>query len=196
MTTRLGSILRQARTTAELRQSDVAARADVDQSMVSLYERGRREPTWPTFLRLLDATSTTADVRVAKLADEPGRVTLDRLAGHLLAADTESGRRRLVLDFVGRHAAADPAHRAALLLSCPGPTGDARWDSVVGALAEHLAFHDAMDAPQWCTENHRFLSQPWFWVDLPSVRRRALVNAPTAFRRRNVWIDRADLERV
>lgn len=66
---------------------------------------------------------------------------------------------------------------------------------MLGAIAEHLSLHEAFDAPDWCTEPIRFLDHPWYWVDLPSVRRRALTGAPTAFRRRNVWVDRVDLQR-
>jgi len=192
----LGRALREARSSAGLYQGEVATHARVDQPMVSLYERGRREPTWPTFIRLLRATGAVADVRVRQLPAQPGALSLADLAEHLVVAETDSRRRRLVLDFIGRYAGTDPGRRAALLLVCPRGVGDPRWDAVLGALAEHLAFHDAVDAPDWCTQPHRFLDRPWFWVDLPSVRRHALSGAPTAFRRRNVWIDRSDLERV
>jgi hypothetical protein len=164
--------------------------------MISLYERGRREPTWPTFLRLLSAAGATAEVRVRELPTQSGALSLADLAEHLTQAHTEASRRRLVLDFVGRYAEADPARRTALILACPREVGDPRWDALLGALAEHLAFHDAVDPPDWCTQPDRFLDRPWYWIDLPSVRRRALTGAPTAFRRRNVWIDRTDLERV
>jgi hypothetical protein len=145
---------------------------------------------------LLSATGATAEVRVRELPAGTGALSLAELATHLRQTRTEPGRRRLVLDFLGRYADSDAARRAALLLSQPSAAGDPRWDALLGALAEHLAFHDAVDAPDWCTEPDRFLDHPWFWVDLPSVRRRARTGAPTAFRRRNVWIDRADLERV
>lgn len=193
---RLGLALREARAVAGLRQDDVAVRAEIDQSMVSLYERGRREPTWPTFVRLLAAADATAEARVVQLPGEGARLTVVGLAEYVREARSDSRRRRLVLDFVGRYAASEPVRRVALLLAPPGPAGDQRWDALLGALAEHLAFHDATDAPNWCAERHRFLDRPWFWVDLASVRRRALVGAPTAFRRRNVWVERSDLERV
>lgn len=192
----LGQALRAARSVAGMRQAEVAARAAIDQPMVSLYERGKREPSWPTFIRLLSATGAAADVRVVALPLGPSALTIAELATHLAAVGTDSRRRRLVLDFLGRYADADPARRPGLLLTCPGAVDDPRWDALLGALAEHLAFHDAVDAPQWCTQPHRFLDHPWFWVDLPSVRRRARIGAPTAFRRRNVWIDRTDLQRV
>jgi len=162
--------------------------------MISLYERGLREPTWPTFLRLLAAAGAAADVRVVALGGE--HLSMQELATHLLNAGSDSTRRRLVLDFVGRYAELEPGNRLGGLLANPGSAGDARWDALLGGLAEHLCFYDAVDPPAWTSEVHRFLDHPWYWVDLPSVRRRALLGAPTAFRRRNVWIDRVDLERV
>lgn len=193
---RLGDTLLEARLRAGLGQAEVAARAGVDQSMVSLYERGRREPTWPTFQRLVRSTSSIVELRTAPRLVEPGAMTLVALAGHLAAAGEDRTRRRLVLDFVGRYAACEPARRIALLLEPPDHTGEPVWDAVLGALAEHFAFHDAADPPDWALHPTRFLAAPWYFIDLPSVRPRALVTAPTAFRRRNIWIERSDLERV
>lgn len=99
-----------------------------------------------------------------------------------------------MLDFVGRSSSTSDHQRRALLVERPGATESA-WDAMLGAIAEHLSLHEAFDAPDCCTEPIRFLDHPWYWVDLPSVRRRALTGAPTAFRRRNVWVDRVDLQR-
>lgn len=190
----LGALLREGRIHADLRQCEVAELAEADQSMISLYERGQREPTWPTFLRLLSAADAVAEVRVANLDGQ--HLTLENLARHLTESESDSTRRRLVLDFVGRYRDADAGRRFGLLLGQPESTGDVRWDALLGGLAEHFAFHDAVDPPAWINEHCRFLDYPWYWVDLPSVRRRALLGTPSAFRRRNVWIDRVDLERV
>jgi transcriptional regulator with XRE-family HTH domain len=174
----------------------VAARADVNQSMISIYERGRRDPSWSTFRRLVHGAGAAAEVRLEPLP--LGRADAFTVAelGHQLHDTTDRRRRRLVLEFVGRFAATESTRRVALLLDEPAPVGDPRWDALLGALAEHLAFHEAVDPPEWCTGASRFLDHPWYWIDLPSVRRMAQLGAPTAFRRRNVWVDRSDLERV
>jgi len=161
--------------------------------MVSVYEHERRQPTWATFVRILRAAGAIAAVVVEPIRADA--FTLSELADHLSASLDDRRRRRLVLEFIGRYSNTPPEHRRALILEHPALTGDERWDALVGALAEHLAFHDAVDRPSWCTDDDRFLDAAWYWVDLPSVRRSATTNAPTAFRRRNVWIDRADLER-
>ncbi|MDQ1517037.1 MAG: hypothetical protein QOE80_2867 [Actinomycetota bacterium] len=192
----LGDALLRARLEAGLRQDEVAARADVDQSMISIYERGRRDPSWSTFRRLVHGAGAAAEVRLETLPAGDGKAFTIAELGRQLQETDDRRRRRLVLEFVSRFAATEPTHRVALLLEEPTPVGDSRWDALLGALGEHLAFHDAVDPPQWCTGSNRFLDRPWYWIDLPSVRRRVRLGAPTAFRRRNVWVDRSDLERV
>ncbi len=189
----MGAALRQARIDGGLSQDDLARRAGVDQPMVSRYEHAQRDPSWETFHRLIRAAGAVPELRVEPLAD--GAITLDDLGGHLAAENDDRRRRRLVLDFIGRFGDTPPEHRRALVVDRPVTTGEPPWDALVGAIAEHLAFHEAFDPPEWCAEPDRFLDRPWHWVDLPSVRRRALTGAPTAFRRRNVWVDRIDLDR-
>src|SRR5665811_1792534 len=50
------ALLRRARRSASLSQSDLARRAHVAQSVVSAYESGRREPALSTLTRLVAAT--------------------------------------------------------------------------------------------------------------------------------------------
>jgi hypothetical protein len=161
--------------------------------MVSAYEHARRAPSWTTFERLVGGAGAVAELRVEPLPDNA--FTIARLGELLAAAGNDSRRRRLVLEFFGRFASTPPHQRRALFVDRPEPTGERPWDAMLGAIAEHLAFHDAVDPPEWCVEPNRFLDRPWYWVDLPLVRRRTLTGAPTAFRRRNVWVDRIDLER-
>ena len=51
-----GSLLWQAREMADLTQAQLAGRAAVPASMVSAIERGIRQPTLPTLLKLIHAT--------------------------------------------------------------------------------------------------------------------------------------------
>src|SRR5215472_17144802 len=52
---RAGALLRQARKRAGLSQVELAARADVAQSVISAYESGQRQPSVPLLARLIDA---------------------------------------------------------------------------------------------------------------------------------------------
>jgi transcriptional regulator with XRE-family HTH domain len=189
----LGAALGRARSRSGLSQAMVAVAAGVSQPMVSVYEHERREPTWATFTRLLRAAGAVADVSIETLPERA--LTLADLAEHLRLSKDDRRRRRLALEFVGRFADTPRDRRRSLVLERPGPSGDPRWDALLGGLAEHLAFHDAVDPPSWCSDDDRFLDAAWFWVDLPSVRRSAMITTPTSLRRRNVWINRADLDR-
>jgi predicted nucleotidyltransferase/DNA-binding XRE family transcriptional regulator len=51
-----GAMIRQARRQARLSQTDLARRAGVAQSVISAYEANRREPSFPTLVKLVEAT--------------------------------------------------------------------------------------------------------------------------------------------
>jgi transcriptional regulator with XRE-family HTH domain len=97
MASNLGaSLVREARERAGLTQQELAARAGVPQSTVSVYERGIRVPTLPTLERLLRAAGFTVDVDLvpagpdvrrngallADLLELADRMPIER-AGHL-----------------------------------------------------------------------------------------------------------------
>lgn len=71
-----GTLLREARTRAGLSQAELAARAGVAQSVISVYESGRRQPALRTLAALVEATGFDLDVRLR-------RRRLDRLTGPL-----------------------------------------------------------------------------------------------------------------
>lgn len=112
-----------------------------------------------------------------------------------MAVSPGARRKRLVLEFLRGHQEEPVADRRALIADEPPPV-DHQWDALLAACAEHLAVADADRPPPWCFEASRFLRRAWFWDDLATLRRRALLTAPASFRRRNVWLDRADLEAV
>lgn len=60
-----GDLLRLARAKAGLTQDDLAFRAGVAQSLISAYENGRRQPTMPTLMRLLEASGFDLRMRLA-----------------------------------------------------------------------------------------------------------------------------------
>lgn len=60
--TRAGTLLRQARTTAGLSQAELASRAGLTQSVISVYEVGRRQPSVPTLAALIAATGYELEV--------------------------------------------------------------------------------------------------------------------------------------
>jgi hypothetical protein len=92
-------LIRDARRSARLSQTDLARRAGVAQSVISAYESDRREPGMAMLMRLIEATGHQLTVNVEAL---PGR--------RLGLPDTPLGRR------VRRHrrAVADLAERRGL----------------------------------------------------------------------------------
>lgn len=63
------TLLREARLRASLSQSELARRAGVAQSVISVYETGRRQPSLPTLSALVAATGTSIDLG---LSIDPG----------------------------------------------------------------------------------------------------------------------------
>lgn len=86
--------------------------------------------------------------------------------------------------------------RGAAIDCRPSPTGDARADAYLGALAEHLAARAGLDRPRWSVEHGRFLERFWFPSHVPGFRALAIAESPAAFRRRGIFISRGALERV
>ncbi len=72
--TSAGELIRAARRQSGLSQVTVARRAGVTQSVVSLYERGRREPSLPTLERLVGAAGARLRVEVDNRGGPTGTV--------------------------------------------------------------------------------------------------------------------------
>jgi hypothetical protein len=123
-------------------------------------------------------------------------MTLAELADRLKDEATDSGRRRLILEFVEEYRWEPMAQRSPLLEQRPALTGDPRYDAFLAALAEHLAYHDQLSAPEWVQDGDRFLEEWWFPIDLPAVRADALVHSPGAFRIRGIFLGSGALERA
>ncbi len=63
-----GALLRELREQRGLSQAQLALESELDQTFVSLLERGQRQPTLGTFFALCDAMRVEPDVVVGKLA--------------------------------------------------------------------------------------------------------------------------------
>lgn len=96
-----GKVLRGARAAAGLSQADLAGRAGVTQSVISVYESGRRQPSVPTLAALVAATGHELDLSyrtprqgLARLTGPVGR-RLRRRRAELLRIALEHGVRVL-----------------------------------------------------------------------------------------------------
>ncbi|GHJ07252.1 hypothetical protein TPA0907_16190 [Micromonospora humidisoli] len=118
-------------------------------------------------------------------------MTLALLATHLVSADTDRTRWKLVWEFLEEYRWEPPTTRVGLLQDEPGPTGDARWDALLAALAEHLLAQVDLAPPDWAET--RVLRRAWFPAELAIHRADALAWAPAAFRKHGVYLSVHDL---
>jgi hypothetical protein len=88
------------------------------------------------------------------------------------------------------------AQRKRVFREEPPPTGDARHDAYLGALAEHFSVRWGLERPEWALRPARFLDRFWFKSDVPGFRALAIAQSPAAFRRRGIFIARSTLDRV
>jgi hypothetical protein len=102
-----------------------------------------------------------------------------------------------LLDDYRRAARANGTAAAARLFEeSPPPTGDARVDTALAGLAEHLARHDGWTPPLWVFDESRYATPWWFVSGVRSWHAAALVESPLAFRKRGVFLTESALERV
>lgn len=69
-------------------------------------------------------------------------------------------------------------------------------DAYLAALAEHLAQQYRFAVPAWCRNPKRSLKEPKFAFKTPEGRMFLLVESPTAFRLRNIFISAEGLTRA
>lgn len=120
--------------------------------------------------------------------------SLTRLAMSLRDQSSEDVRWRLLLAFLDEYRYVEAGARSGLLAAEPPLTDDRRWDVMLAAIAEHLAYEDDVAAPLWARNPDReWLGHIWWVVPLPSARPWALAHSPAAFRRRGIFLHPDDL---
>ncbi len=95
--------------------------------------------------------------------------------------------------------AATPEERLAMLAEAPPPTGDARDDALLGAIAEYLAKQHRLPAvPSWVGDPERILPEPWFTTesDSPAMKEYLAVMSPAEFRHHNIFTEAQPLRRA
>lgn len=80
--------------------------------------------------------------------------------------------------------------------AAPRSTGDNRVDAAFAAMAEYLARRDGWAVPVWARLSEREAWPWWFVTDLRGLHPRALVESPSSFRRRGVFITDGALSRA
>jgi hypothetical protein len=113
-------------------------------------------------------------------------------------AERSSGDSQLfdlsVREFLDAWQTLAPDERRGALAEEPGPVGRVE-DAYLAAVAEHLASLDRMEAPEWTEAPRRFLREPFFAGGLESLKAILIVESPSAFRRRLIFISADGLSR-
>ncbi len=78
----------------------------------------------------------------------------------------------------------------------PRATGDGRVAAAFAAMAEYLARPDGWTVPPWAALSEREAWPWWFVTDLRGLHPQALVESPSSFRRRGVFITSGALQRA
>jgi hypothetical protein len=118
-------------------------------------------------------------------------MTLVDLGQHLIRADTDRIRWKLVWEFLEEYRWEPPAAQPRLVEDEPESVGDERWDALLAALAEHLNAQHDLAPPAWA--DARVLRRAWFPAELAIQRADALVWAPASFRKHGVYLSVRDL---
>jgi hypothetical protein len=119
-------------------------------------------------------------------------MALADLADRLARTADGKVRWKLVWEFLEEYRWEPDQIQPSLLRDEPSPVGDERWDTLLAALAEHLAAQHDLAAPDW--SERRVLRRPWFPAELQIQRAEALVWAPAAFRKHGVYSSARDLD--
>ncbi len=89
----------------------------------------------------------------------------------------------------------DPIRKNLMLYPEPPLSDNARENAYLAAVAEHLALRNMMSVPSWVNSPTRFLRSPYFPAGLESLKAICVVESPSAFRRRLIFVDADPLSR-
>jgi transcriptional regulator with XRE-family HTH domain len=187
------TLLRSARLTSGISQSDLAARSKTSQPDISTIEAGRRTPTVDTLERLLRQTGHRI---IAVPGVGPDAIeTAERISVALKAGSNDSALRAF-LDYSDSLHRAQGVDRVILTVSEPHATGSPIWDAALAALADYWLSKSDLPKPQWIAAPRRTLPVP----ESPQLSaydlEPDLTEVPAEFLRRNVLIEQATLESV
>jgi hypothetical protein len=161
-------------------------------STVSRVEDGISSPTIDTLERVLAAAGRRLVLDTTDPSESPSLTSLHD-AWNDRHDDVDWTRVRALVDHLHRH----PEQITDAIGGRPRPSGNARLDNLLAAIAEKTADDHALPRPRW-TSSVRALAEPWESSGTPLMRRREQTAAPKQFLDRgislaatNVWRSRA-----
>jgi hypothetical protein len=123
--------------------------------------------------------------------------TLAQTADRMLAGEP---RDKSLAEFLDQfYLAGTRAQKAAMLSDEPRPTGDARLEGLLGAVAEYLAHqHRLPDVPAWAFLPSRYLDHAWHASPFADdgAREYLTFSSPAEFASRNIFTEERPLRRA
>jgi transcriptional regulator with XRE-family HTH domain len=193
-----GTIIKEARQSANITQAQLARLARTAQPAVAAYESGSRTPTLATLERLLDACEYDLELS-ARARVRRGAASLRQLAPTIaedLGQGLERDALRLLFGFADDFRGSPRPGKIRLLEEEPPSTGDPRFDAALAGAAEYFAREGAISAPSWVDEPARFVEPWWFATDRPAFEAYTLAHTPAVFARHGVFIAREVFDRA
>ncbi len=187
------ALLRSARRSRGLSQRALAAASRDHQPTISALEKGEHDPGVAHLGRLLAAAGHR--LAVLPTASRPVSEAAIDVESALRAGDERAAFREAIElsdDLAREHGAI----RVALTATPPPPVGDARFDALLAAIAEHYLRAEHLTEPNWLLHDTRILPTRWYVDELPAARKRALATTPPSFIRRGVIIAASELASV
>ncbi len=188
--TDVAQLVRSTRKSAGLTQAQLATRARIPQSSISVIETGRRTPNIELIDRLLAAVGQhlvrlpTRIPTVAESADEIRDLLREGHPGRLF---------RSLIQISNNLAAADPPLRVALAVTPAPLTGHAGADAFIAALVAWRLHDDGLPCPKWVDDPQRTSRTEWVADGHPENADLVRPDTPEPFRRRGVLISADDL---
>ena len=124
-----------------------------------------------------------------------GQFSLRQIAEQMLDEPRYKHRLKLVFEFF-RGVGDEEADLAQLIADEPPRVGDERFDAMLAAAAEYVAWQHELPVPDWAGDDSRTLPFGWFIPEYQQGRRWAMVFSPPAFKARGVYIEERDLANV
>lgn len=127
--------------------------------------------------------------------DMSGQLSLHDIAELMIAEPGYKNRLKLVFEFF-RGVGDVEADLAGLIVAEPPRVGDSRFDAILAASAEYVAYHHGLPVPDWVYDDCRFLRYGWFVPEYLQAQRWAMAFAPAAFKTRGVYLEERDLPNI
>jgi len=121
--------------------------------------------------------------------------SLRQIAEQMIDEPRYKHRLKLFFEFF-RGVGDEDATVSELIAEEPPRVGDVRFDAILAASAEYVAYCHGLPVPRWAADDSRTLDFGWFIPEYQQARRWAMVYSPPAFKSRGVYIEERDLVNV